>query len=67
MLRKITKGICCVLLWISQVASWINIFETWPFFNQVTNTTIALILSLIFAAFSCYGIISIVKWAWKRN
>lgn len=67
MLRKIIKGICCVSLWCSLVFIWIDTFETWPLFNQVTNTTIVLILSLIFAVVSCYGIISIIKWVWERN
>ena len=67
MLRKITRGICCVVLWLFIVENWIGIFETWPFFNQVTNETIALILSMIFGVMGCYGVISIVQWAWERD
>ena len=67
MLRKITKGIICVILWMIQLYSWMFIFETWPFFNQVINETIALILSMILAVFSSYGIIGIIKRAWEHN
>ncbi len=67
MLRKIAKVICCVFLWMTQVVSWMNIFETWPFFNRVTDETLVTIFSMIFAVVSCYGIIEFVKWAWKHD
>ena len=67
MLRKIAKAICYVFLWLTQVSSWMYIFETWPFFNQVTNETIVTIFSMILAVVSCYGIISFVELALKHN
>ncbi|MCI8272525.1 MAG: hypothetical protein HFJ55_00390 [Clostridia bacterium] len=51
MLRK-AKGIGCVILWCSQVACWLFIFDTSPLFNQLTNKTIILILALTLAILS---------------
>ena len=65
MLRKIIKVICYILFWMWQVSNWIDIFETWPFFNQVTNPTIISILSLILAVISSYSLISFIKWVWE--
>lgn len=65
--KKIVKCICCVFLWLNLVSIFQYIFETWSFFNQVTNTTIVSMLSWILAVVGCCGIILIVKWAWEEE
>ena len=67
MLRKVIRIICYMLLWNNQFFNWLDMLETWQIFSPIKNSAIFPDVTLIFATASYFGLIKLIKWAWKND